>query len=121
MNELTEKPEVNQACRGVHRVPRDVRKMLNKHIGHTATWIQGGDGEPGSNGYLFRGKIVGVIMMGDSAHELIEYQFHRRAKRYTTDISDRWHRFLIALEDDDYATPIIEKVLIGARSVKIHL
>lgn len=121
MNELTEKPKFERAYRGVLRVPLNVRNALNKHIGHTATWIQGGDGEPGSNGYLFRGKIVDVILMGESAHDLIETRFHRRAKRHTTDISDHWHRFLIALEDGDYATPIIQKVLIGARSVKVHL
>lgn len=117
MNVLQTKPQQSILLRG--QTP-PLRQHLRRCIGQQAVWVQGGDGSPGSDGYEFVGEIVGVIMIGDSAHDQIRRRFRRNAKRHTTDVSDRWHRFLIRLDDDEYATPIIEKVLIGPRGVKVH-
>lgn len=119
MNVLQQKPQQSILLRG--QTPPTLRQDLRRCIGQQAMWVQGGDGSPGSDGYEFVGEIVAVIMIGDSAHKQIRRRFRRPAKRHTTDVSDRWHRFLIRLDDsDDYATPIIEKVLIGPRGVKVH-
>lgn len=71
-------------------------------------YIQGGNRKGNRFGNEMYGQVVERVSRGESIHDAIRRHCFK-LKRYTVDVSDRYDRYLIRLNNGDYGTPFIEQ------------